>query len=342
MTTSSLPRSDRRSRSVAFPMSGAPAARSAVAGLSIVGAAALIGGSLGPWLSIYAGLRVFRGIDAENGQVLAGLGILIGVIGLLQLSTRATPALRWVLAAVAFAATALAAVSVIGLLSTLRDLSAEPLLLAAPGPGLFFALAGGVIGLATVFLPIPAASATADPDAIPDAVIAGAAPTLTTRSIPAAGVLAGLLAIGAAIHLALLPDHLAEGWLGIAFLGSGLVQLRLAQLVLGRPARSTLQLAAVLSAIFALAYLMAVTTGLPGLGSTDAATTPAVGATPPAAMNHESATGPLGPVEAVGEAGVLAVVVELGAAALALGLAGRRRGSLVADGVTDVVPGAAD
>jgi hypothetical protein len=84
--------------------------------------------------------------------------------------------------------------------------------------------------------------------------------------------------------------------------------------------RGRLGVIAAFSLLFAAAYLLAVTIGLPGLGGVGEASPVAA---PTAHMSDHTegeATGFLGPVEMVGEAGVFTVAVEFGAAALALGL----------------------
>ena len=111
--------------------------------------------------------------------------------------------------------------------------------------------------------------------------------------------LAALLLLAGVIHVALVPEHLAESTaLGIGFLGDGIVQVVLAGFLLVAPSRASLWATFAVSTVSVLALLAAVTVGFPLLGD-------------------GMSMGPLGPVEALDDLAALTGFVEAISALLA-------------------------
>jgi hypothetical protein len=108
-------------------------------------------GAFLPWLSLFAGLHPLRGVIGLNGRLLAAGGV-VGLVAGVCYWRRPVPRLRqavavlgWVLAGFSIWLTA-------QLLLTYRDLRANPMLVPQLGPGLFLALAGGLVSVTTAAL----------------------------------------------------------------------------------------------------------------------------------------------------------------------------------------------
>lgn len=293
---------------------------------ALAGAGLVIAGSLLPWLSLYGGLQALHGTDGTPGRLLLALALGL-VVAASWWARSGLPAARFSVMALGTALLGLSGWLAVGLLSTARDLAADPLLISRIEPGLPVAVAGAALAFATWFLP---AGARARPD-VPVAV----RDRLDGRTL----VVAGLTAAAGIVHLALVPEHLAEDRsLGVAFAMAGAAQLALAAgLVLTR-ARAILAASAGLGVVLVAAYLVAVTVGLPigglGVGSAAPADHAAAVADHDAAVadhgdaDHGDATADHGAgghaagthVEAVDDLGALTV----GAEAIAVVLAVRR------------------
>lgn len=95
-------------------------------------------------------------------------------------------------------------------------------------------------------------------------VAATAHPDHRQRPMPVAIALATLLASAGAIHLALIPEHLAQSTLlGLGFCAAATAQLGLAALVVLRPSRLALMAVIVVSLALVGLYAYNVTVGLP-------------------------------------------------------------------------------
>lgn len=229
----------------------ASADRRLVAGLGAAGGALVLIGSLLPWISLYAGLQTIAGTDGLNGRILAGLGAAAALLAATHL-VRGDQATRWLLGIAGFAILALGGWLGIQLLQTGTVLAADPLLVSRLEPGLAVSLVGGSLLLATLFVPTRS-------------LVAAEAPERRARSA-AQFMLAAALAIAGAVHLALVPEHLAESIaLGVGFLGAGLGQIGLAALTLRNPTAATLRLTLLLSAVSLITLAAAVTVGLPAV-----------------------------------------------------------------------------
>jgi hypothetical protein len=124
-----------------------------IAWAAISGGIIVLFGTWLPWFSLFAGLQPYRGLDLLNGRLLTGggaLSILAGVWFLRHDGLR----LRWGIGLLGFALLAFASWSLFQLLILYRQLSADPMMVAKPGPGLIFILVGSLLIFATLFLNI--------------------------------------------------------------------------------------------------------------------------------------------------------------------------------------------
>jgi len=293
MSTLTMP-----TRTAAVAHSGARA-RLPVTTLGVLGGALAIGGAAVPWLSLFAGLQPVTGTDGMNGRVAAGLGGATLAVALLFLSI-GRPGLRWLLGILGFSILAISGWSGISLVSTLAELQADPLLVAQAGPGVPILAAGGALVFATMFLPTPSEERTRLP------VSASALPSPIAASLAIAGV----------VHLAIGPEHLAESLvLGSAMIAAGIAQLALAVLVLRRVTVAwPLVLTIALNAALVVAYLIAVTVGLP-----------IVDGQPGAGMAAMAGQDAMAHVDAVTPLGIGTVGLEVAGAALTAGILAIRR-----------------
>ena len=194
--------------------------RGPIALAAMVGGGLVIVGAWLPWLTLFAGLRSLAGVDGPNGRLLAAggaLSVLGGAWFLLQGDAR----VRWAIALLGFALLAGASWLTLQLLTTYRELAADPFTFAKLGPGLFVALAGSSLVFATLFL--PGGTVDADP----------------ARSAEDLLAVAGLLSLLAAfVHVLAVPEHLAEWWgYGTFFVALALAQAGYALALLRWPRR---------------------------------------------------------------------------------------------------------
>lgn len=123
----------------------------------LVGSAAVVGGALIaigaflPWLSLFAGLHPLRGVIGLNGRLLAVGGVICLVAGV-GCWRRAAPGMQRGVAVLGCALAGFAVWLIVRLLTTYRDLSANPMLVPRLGPGLFVALAGALLAGTTAAL----------------------------------------------------------------------------------------------------------------------------------------------------------------------------------------------
>lgn len=118
---------------------------------AIGGGATVVLGAWLTWLSLYAGLQAYRGVDVLNGRLLGAGGVLSVLAGMCFLRHRGVE-LRWGIGLLGFALLALAGWSVLQLHVIYRALSADPLLVARLGPGAIVAMLGALMIFATLFL----------------------------------------------------------------------------------------------------------------------------------------------------------------------------------------------
>ncbi len=119
------------------------------AAVAAAGVALSITGVCLPWLTYYAGLFGLSGWGTPNGDRLTALALTALVLATAA-TVRPLPALRWAVAALG----AGEVLYVVSLVAKLRsDLSgADAMVVARQGPGLYVAVAGGLVTFVTVFL----------------------------------------------------------------------------------------------------------------------------------------------------------------------------------------------
>lgn len=110
----------------------------------MAGGAAIIGGVLLPWLTLFAGLQSYNGLSGRNGRVILAGGVIAIFLGVAAFR-RVSRALLATSAALGAAMSAFAAWLVAGLLDTVGAYAHSSMTLAHAGPGLFVVLAGTMI-----------------------------------------------------------------------------------------------------------------------------------------------------------------------------------------------------
>ena len=124
---------------------------SCIAAAAIIGGAMVIVGARLSWLSLFAGLQPYRGVDVLNGRLLAGCGalsVLAGVAFLWRSSSR----LRWGIGLLGFAVLAFASWSLVQLMILYRQLSTDPMMVPRLDPGLIVVVIGALLIFVTLFL----------------------------------------------------------------------------------------------------------------------------------------------------------------------------------------------
>lgn len=121
-----------------------------VRGAAAVGGGFLLAlGALLPWMSLFAGLHQYAGVDGLYGRLILAGGVLVGAGGTLMY-TRSNRFTRTLVGGLGLLLVAFAVWILIGLRATTRQLGDHPMLVARPGPGLFLALAGAVVAAAVL------------------------------------------------------------------------------------------------------------------------------------------------------------------------------------------------
>ena len=127
-------------------------ARHTVGALAVIGAVLVAIGVTLPWLTFFAGLQAISALGSPNGTLLF---VGAAVAGLLGIATVVRPSRRTRdgLLAIGIVLTAFSAYLVVGLITVFHEVSADPLTVAALGPGLVLVGVGSVAVLATALLP---------------------------------------------------------------------------------------------------------------------------------------------------------------------------------------------
>ena len=128
-----------------------PSARTLSGTAALVGAMLVAAGVTLPWLSLFAGLQPVSAVGSPNGKILFVGAAVVGVLGLLVIA-RDTRWARRGLTIAGVVLTAFSAYLVVGLITTYREVSVDPLVVAQLGPGLAVVGVGALLVLATSFL----------------------------------------------------------------------------------------------------------------------------------------------------------------------------------------------
>ena len=118
---------------------------------AVIGGAMIAGGALLPWFSFFAGLHPVAGVAGLNGRLLLAGGLLVMLAGGAFLLRGG----RWTHRAIGWAGVLLAGTSGVLLVRLFRaheQLSANPMMFAQLGPGLFVSAAGALVVAATLLV----------------------------------------------------------------------------------------------------------------------------------------------------------------------------------------------
>jgi hypothetical protein len=141
-------------RAVTTPSSvprGRPTNRVVAGTMAIVAGTMVAAGVALPWFSLFAGLQPVSALGTLNGSLLLIGAALAGGVGVLVI-VRDSVIARRALMAVAIALVAFSAYLLVGLVTVYRTVSADPMLVAQPGPGLAIVGIGGLLILATALV----------------------------------------------------------------------------------------------------------------------------------------------------------------------------------------------
>ena len=128
-----------------------PAARVIVGTMAILGGAMVAIGVAQPWFSLFAGLQPVSAIGTSNGALLlVGAAVVVG-LGLLAI-VRDSALARRALVVAGIALVAFGAYLAVGFVTVYRTVSADPMLVAQPGPGLAIVILGALLILATAMV----------------------------------------------------------------------------------------------------------------------------------------------------------------------------------------------
>src|SRR5262249_15034962 len=122
--------------------------------LAIAGGTGVMVGTLLPWFSLFAGLQTYPGILGWNARVLFCGGALSVLAGMAFLFVGGIT-LRWGLGFLGVGLLVFASWLLLALLRTFGQLSAEPMIFARCGPGLFVVTVGALGIFATLFFDYP-------------------------------------------------------------------------------------------------------------------------------------------------------------------------------------------
>jgi hypothetical protein len=220
---------------------------------TLVGGAAIAGGALAsvgallPWLTVYAGLKTYRGIAGLNGWLLFAGGLISVLMGALYLFMPRAP-LRWAIGLLGGLLFGFGCWIVVQLFALYRDVGGNPFIVGRLGPGLFVSTLGAAIVLATLMLP------TEHPRSLHGADL----------TEPAVVPLAFLSAAAAIVHFGVLAEHMREYWLfGLFFAGAGLAQMAWALAVSYRPSPRLLAVGVAGNTLIVATWVVSRTVGMP-------------------------------------------------------------------------------
>jgi len=216
-----------------------------VGGATVAGGLLVVVGALMPWLSIYAGLQVFRGTAGLNGRLLLAGGVAAAACGLIY-AVRPGRWLRWAIGLLGAVLFGFCAWIVVQLLAVYREVGGNAFVVGRLGYGLFVSTLGAAILLATLLAPDrPRGHAVAPMESV-----------VVVIALASGGV--------ALVHFAVLGQHLHEYWASGAFFAvAGGCQALWALVVLRWPTRPLLVVGAVGNGLIIIVWLLSRTRGLP-------------------------------------------------------------------------------
>jgi hypothetical protein len=128
-----------------------PSPRTVSGGMALAGTALVSVGVVLPWLSFFAGLQPITAVGTLNGTFLFIGAAASGLLGVVVLARGSNWARRG-LAMTGIGLSAFSAYLAVQFIATYREVSADPLLVAQPGPGLVLVVIGALLVLATAFI----------------------------------------------------------------------------------------------------------------------------------------------------------------------------------------------
>jgi hypothetical protein len=123
--------------------------RNGAALLAVAGGALVIAGTLLPWFTLFAGLHRYPGTTGLYGRLLLGGGLIV-LAGGIRLGFAGGRALSWSVGGLGLVLLGFAAWLARGLLEVHQQMTANPMLVARLGPGLFVSMAGAALATGTL------------------------------------------------------------------------------------------------------------------------------------------------------------------------------------------------
>ena len=120
--------------------------------VALLGSGLVAVGTVLPWFSFFAGLHPVRGVDGMNGRLLLATGIILMLASGVAL-VRSKPGLQRGIGWAGLLLSGVLAVLMSRIFEAHEQLSANPMMVARLGPGLFVSVAGAVLVAATLLLP---------------------------------------------------------------------------------------------------------------------------------------------------------------------------------------------
>jgi hypothetical protein len=215
----------------------------AVAGSILVAAGALM-----PWLSLYAGLKVYTGTAGLYGRLLLAGGIAGALCGVAY-TLRPDVRLRWAIGLLGGLLFGFCCWIVVQLFAVYREVGGNPFVVGRLGVGLFVSAFGGAVILATMLLPADHGEQSFDRTARMDGIVAAVAAASGGAAI---------------IHFAVLGEHIREYWaFGAFFATAGVCQMLWALLVVRWPGPPLLLAGALGNTLIVALWLISRTGGVP-------------------------------------------------------------------------------
>lgn len=126
---------------------------------ALAGSALVAAGTLLPWFTFFAGLHPVRGVAGLNGRVLLGVGVVLALASAAAL-VRRSPALQRLTGWAGVLLSGVLGLLLVRMFEAQHQLSANPMMVARLGPGLFVSAGGAALIAATLLLPNRRASTT--------------------------------------------------------------------------------------------------------------------------------------------------------------------------------------
>lgn len=238
-------------------------ARLLVTATALAGAGLTGYGVAQPWLSTFAGMITQSGWGTSNGSRMLMLSAAAVVTAVLQ-AARPSLALRWVVAVTGLAIAGFAGYLLIQVYGVTAQM--DGMVLAAKGPGLYFAVAGGALVFATIFFPLPNPSVSQGSASVTAAAhrVQSEASVLRPLRSRLRYPAAALAIIAGLAHVPVTPQHLQEApYIGVLFIVFTVTAVLTGTALLISDAAPVWLLLGGSCALAVAAYVLSRTVGLP-------------------------------------------------------------------------------